>query len=90
MTHLKGGALALASAISLAGAAHAETQFLAYQGPDAVKQGQGGDMKSVDGVDFSGWTVLRRTASKSWASSKTSVGAQVYMGSSKSRIPSTT
>jgi hypothetical protein len=54
MAHLQVAALALVSAISLAGAtpAHAETQFLAYQGPDAVKQGQGGDMKTVDGVDF--------------------------------------
>jgi hypothetical protein len=52
MAHLKRLTLALVSAIGLAGAAHAETQFLAYQGPDAVKQGQGGDMKSIDGVDF--------------------------------------
>lgn len=46
--------LAMAAAVSLAviAPAHAGTEFLAYQGPDAVKQGQGGDMKTVDGVDF--------------------------------------
>jgi hypothetical protein len=46
--------VALAAAVGLAmmTPAHAGTQFLAYQGPDAVKQGQGGDMKTVDGIDF--------------------------------------
>jgi hypothetical protein len=50
------GALALAVAAAITAAAvepaQAGTQFLAYQGPDAVKQGRGGDMKTVDGVDF--------------------------------------
>ena len=47
-------AFALAAAVSVAAgqAAHAGTQFLAYQGPDAVQQGQGGAVKTVDGVDF--------------------------------------
>ncbi len=54
MARMRAVALAFAAAIStgLAQAAHAGTQFLAYQGADAVKQGQGGDMKTVDGVDF--------------------------------------
>jgi len=52
MAHLKGAALALVSALCVAGASHAETQLLTYQGPDAIKQGRGGSMKAVDGVDF--------------------------------------
>jgi hypothetical protein len=52
VTHLKGAALVFVAALSVAAAAHAGTQLLTYQGPDAVKQGQGGSMKAVDGVDF--------------------------------------
>lgn len=54
MARMRGIALALATAVSVAAGqgAHAGTQFLTYQGPDAVKQGQGGQMKTVDGVDF--------------------------------------
>jgi len=35
-----------------AGPAIASTQFLAYEGRDAVHEGQGGEKKVVDGVDF--------------------------------------
>jgi hypothetical protein len=45
-------ALVAAATLALGAPANAGTEFLAYQGPDAVKQGQGGDMKSVDGIDF--------------------------------------
>ena len=53
MTRTGMAALA-AAAISAAvvAPAYAGTQFLAYQGPNAVRQGQGGDMKTVDGVEF--------------------------------------
>jgi hypothetical protein len=37
---------------ALAAPAHAGTQLLAYDGPDAVKHGQGGEKKVVDGVEF--------------------------------------
>jgi hypothetical protein len=46
------GALALWAAVALAQAASAGTQFLTYDGRDAVQEGQGGNKKVVDGVDF--------------------------------------
>jgi hypothetical protein len=54
MAPVKAIALACVAAIGLglAAPAHAGTQFLAYEGPNAVKQGGGGEKKSVDGVDF--------------------------------------
>jgi hypothetical protein len=51
MKRTSAAALAIAAVISAA-PAHAGTQFLAYQGTDAVKQGRGGDMKTVDSIDF--------------------------------------
>jgi hypothetical protein len=41
-----------ASALSVGTAALAGPDFLIYEGPDAVRQGQGGERKTVDGVDF--------------------------------------
>jgi hypothetical protein len=54
MARMRAAALAAVTGIglALATAAHAGTQFLTYEGPDAVKQGQGGERKTVDGVDF--------------------------------------
>ena len=55
MAKMRAGALAFVAAVSvaaLAAPAYASTQMLAYEGPDAVKQGQGGEKKVVDGVDF--------------------------------------
>jgi hypothetical protein len=55
MGRAKTARLALVAAIgaaTLGAAAHAGTQILAYDGPDAIKQGQGGERKTVDGIDF--------------------------------------
>lgn len=48
----KAGALALCFTLVLAPAAVAGTQFLTYEGRDAIQEGQGGNKKVVDGVDF--------------------------------------
>jgi len=45
-------ALAAAVGLLLASPAPAGTQLLTYDGPDAIKQGHGGEKKVVDGVDF--------------------------------------
>jgi hypothetical protein len=45
-------ALILAAALAAAGPALAGTRFFAYDGRDAVRQGDGGDKKVVDGVEF--------------------------------------
>ena len=55
MARMRAAVLAFAAAISLAALGaptHAGTQMLAYDGPDAIKQGQGGERKTVDGIDF--------------------------------------
>jgi hypothetical protein len=39
-------------AVAAASPGWAGTQFLSYQGEDAIHQGRGGEMKVVDGVDF--------------------------------------
>ena len=43
---------AVAGLMLASGPASAGTDFLTYQGANAVQQGQGGDMKTVDGIDF--------------------------------------
>src|SRR5579864_8344053 len=42
----------LAAMLLAAWPATASTEFLAYQGRDSIHEGQGGDKKVVDGVDF--------------------------------------
>lgn len=46
------GAAVAAAVVAFSQAAQASTQFLAYEGKDAVQEGQGGNKKVVDGVDF--------------------------------------
>ena len=50
-------ALALAGLVLVAAAAagpiaHAGTEFLAYEGKDAIQEGRGGEKKVIDGIDF--------------------------------------
>lgn len=49
--HLEAAIISLAL-VALPHTAPAATQFLAYEGRDAVQEGQGGNKKVVDGVDF--------------------------------------
>lgn len=45
-------ALILATAVALPVAVHAGPEFLPYEGRNAIHEGQGGERKTVDGVDF--------------------------------------
>src|SRR5579871_3479959 len=49
---LLGFGIALIFDLSLAGAASAAPEFLAYDGKNAIQEGQGGEHKSINGVDF--------------------------------------
>jgi hypothetical protein len=38
--------------LSLLGATVSAADFVSYEGKDAVREGQGGERKTVDGIDF--------------------------------------
>jgi hypothetical protein len=44
--------LILVTASAAAPLAHAGTEFLAYEGRDAIQEGRGGERKTIDGIDF--------------------------------------
>jgi hypothetical protein len=46
------GVAALCAVSANGSAAHASPEFLTYEGRDAVQEGQGGERKTVDGIDF--------------------------------------
>ncbi|HEV2363973.1 MAG TPA: hypothetical protein VGS12_07210 [Caulobacteraceae bacterium] len=46
------GAYVSGAALVVAGLAAASPKFLVYEGKNAIRDGQGGDKKTVDGVDF--------------------------------------
>jgi hypothetical protein len=49
---LRAAIVALPLAIGAVGPAVASTEFLVYEGRNAIKEGEGGNKKVVDGVDF--------------------------------------
>lgn len=45
-------AVLMAAGVTFSAVAHAGTQFLAYEGKDAIQDGRGGEKKVVGGIEF--------------------------------------